>query len=356
VYSVIEQADSLAANGRTTQAHAKYLEAQRDLTAFKQNNPTWNTQMVSYRMDYVADKIKATSGEAVSTAGDNNSMPKASSAAISPVKLLDAGSEPRKILRLHPVVGDKQSMTMNMQMSMAMSAAGNSMPAMNLPAMVMSMDSEVKDISPDGQISYAIMFSSADVVPDKDTPPATAAVMKTALAGLQGVSGTAKMSDRGVVKSIDLKVPPDAGAQLGQTIGQMKDSFSSSSSPLPEEAVGAGAKWEYHTRLKSQGMNMDQTMTMELVSIDGDTLNLRTTITQSAANQKIESPAMPGQKIDLTKLTGTGTGTTSLDLNHLMPQTASLDETTETAMSMNIGQKKQDMDMTMRMKIDIQTK
>jgi len=200
------------------------------------------------------------------------------------------------------------------------------------------------------------LFSSVDVVPDKDTPPATAAMMKTALAGLQGLSGTAKMSDRGVVKSMDLKVPPEAGAQLGQTLSQMKDSFSSSSTPLPEEAVGAGAKWEYHTRLKSQGMNMDQTMTMELASIDGDTINLRTSITQNAANQMIENPAMQGMKVDLTKLTGTGTGTTSLDLNHLMPQTASLDETTETAMSMNIGEKKQDMDMTMQMKIVIQAK
>src|SRR5580698_9910002 len=75
VYSVIEQADSLATNGRTAQAHAKYLEAQRDLAAFKQNNPNWNNQMVSYRMDYVADKIKATSGEPVSATGDTGSKP-----------------------------------------------------------------------------------------------------------------------------------------------------------------------------------------------------------------------------------------------------------------------------------------
>jgi hypothetical protein len=307
--------------------------------------------MVSYRLDYVADKIKATSGENVSPADDNNSIssskPMAAGTGTSPVKLLDAGSEPRKVLRLHPVVGDKQTMTMNLQMSVS----GNS-----IPAMVMTMDSEVKEVSPDGEISYAIVFGSADMVTDKDTPPATAAMMKTALAGLQGVSGSAMMSDRGVVKSMDLKVPPAAGAQLGQTLGQLKDSFSSSSTPLPEEAVGAGAKWEYHTRAKSEGINMDQTVTMELVSVDGDTINLRTTIAQNAANQKIESPAMPGLKVDLTKLTGTGSGTTSLDLNHLMPQTASLDETTETAMSVNIAGKKQDMDMTMRIKIDIQTK
>jgi hypothetical protein len=256
---------------------------------------------------------------------------------------------------LHPAVGDKQSVTMTLKMDMAMNMAGNSMPAMNLPAMVMTMDSEVKDVS-GGDISYTLVFSDADIVSDTNTMAVAATAMKAALAGLRGLTGTAKMSDRGVVKSIDLKVPPEAGAQLGQTISQMKDSFSSSSSPLPEEAVGVGAKWEYRTKIKSQGMTMDQAMTFELASMDGDTLNLQTTIAQNAANQKIENPAMPGVKVDLTKLTGTGSGTTSLDLNHLLPQTASIDESTDTQMSVNVAQKKQDMDMTMRMKLDIQAK
>jgi hypothetical protein len=353
IYSIIEQADSLAANGHAAQAHAKYAEAQRELIAFKQNNPGWNTPMVSYRMDYVGTKLKAPSDDSQSMTGDGK--PKAVSPATSPVKLLDAGSEPKKVLRLHPAVGDKQSVTMTLKMDMAMNMAGNSMPAMNLPAMVMTMDSEVKDVS-GGDISYTLVFSDADIVSDTNTMAVAATAMKAALAGLRGLTGTAKMSDRGVVKSIDLKVPPEAGAQLGQTISQMKDSFSSSSSPLPEEAVGVGAKWEYRTKIKSQGMTMDQAMTFELASMDGDTLNLQTTIAQNAANQKIENPAMPGVKVDLTKLTGTGSGTTSLDLNHLLPQTASIDESTDTQMSVNVAQKKQDMDMTMRMKLDIQAK
>ena len=103
-------------------------------------------------------------------------------------------------------------------------------------------------------------------------------------------------------------------------------------------------------------MNIDQTITCELVSVDGDVLNLHSTLTQNAANQKISNPAMPGLKIDLSKMTGNGTITTVLDLGKLMPQTATVDEKTEVAMGMNIGQQKQTMDMKMNINVAIEAK
>jgi len=136
----------------------------------------------------------------------------------------------------------------------------------------------------------------------------------------------------------------------------MKDSFSSSSTPLPEEAVGPGAKWEYKTRLKSQGMAIDQTVDFELVSADGDHVNLRSTITQSAANQKISNPAMPTMKMDLTKMSGNGGGTSTLDLGKLMPVSGTLAEKTEMVMGMNVGQQKQTMDMKMDINVSIESK
>jgi hypothetical protein len=143
---------------------------------------------------------------------------------------------------------------------------------------------------------------------------------------------------------------------MSKTMDQMKESFSSSSTPLPEEAVGPGAKWEYQTRIKSQGMTIDQTMTFELVAIEGDRLTLRSTITQNAANQKIQNPAMPGLKVDLTKMTGNGTGSSTFDLGRIMPVSGTLAEKTEVIMDMNVGQQKQTMDMKMDMSVTIETK
>jgi len=358
IYGIIDQADTLAANGRTTQAHAKYIEAQRALAGFKRSNPHWSTETVNYRMNYLAGKITATAGESVAPgAGVSTGAQKAGvPSAKSPVKLLAAGSEPRTVLRLHPTVGDKQTISMTMKMDMAMGAAGNQMPAINIPAMLMTMEVAVKNISTTGDITYEIIFTDASVGTATNMEPAMAAMLKSSLAGIQGMTGTGNMSSQGIVSSMEMKLAPGANPQLRQTMDQMKDAFSSSVNALPEEAVGPGARWEYKTKLKSQGMTVDQSINYELVSIDGDRLTLRNTIRQSSANQKVESPAMPGTKIDLIKMTGNGTGSTTLDLGKIMPITGTMDEKTESSMVMNIGQQKQPMDMKMSLKLTLEAK
>lgn len=356
IYGVMDQADALNQKGKTTAAHAKYIEAQRALAEFQKNNPGWNNQMVGYRQKYLSEKISATSAEAVADSATATASVKNSADAKSPVKLLNAGSEPRKVLRLHPTVGDKQTLAMSIKMAMTMQAAGSTMPAMDLPTMLMTMEIAVKDVSTNGEISYTILYSEADAETGSGAKSAASAAMKSSMAGLRGLSGEGKMSDRGIVKSLEMKLPPDADPQLSQSMSQMKESFASSSTPFPEEAVGSGAKWEYKSRIKSQGMTVDQTMTFELLTVDGDQVALRTSLAQNAAGQKIENPSMPGMKMDLTKLTVTGTGKSSVDLGQLMPSSSTLDENSDVQMSMNVGQQKQAMSMKMNAKIKFEGK
>jgi hypothetical protein len=270
----------------------------------------------------------------------------------SPVKLLEAGSEPRKILRLHPALGDRQTIDLNIKMAMEMSSAGNKMPAMKLPAMQMGMDVTVTNISADGEITYAMVLGDATVATDTNTPPPMAAALKAALTGMRGITGTGTLSSQGQVKEVEMHVPADANPQLSQTLGQMKDSLSSSSIVLPDVAVGVGAKWEYTTRLNSQGMNIDLIIDYELVAIDGDVLTLRLTVKEGAANQTIQSSATQGMKVNVTKLAGTGTGNSTFDLAHIMPASSTLEEAT--AMSMGVG--KQAMDMKVNIDVSIEAK
>ena len=358
IYGIIEQADALNASGKTSQAHAKYTEAARALMQFQRDNPTWNTRTVSYRLTYLTEKAAATSAKAVvpentgtTTAQGTASAPK------SPVILLDAGSEPRTVLRLRPAVGDRQSISMTMKSATTTSVAGKDTPSMSMPPILMTMDVNVKDISADGEITYDMTVGDITMVGgDTNTAPGMAAAMKSSLAGIQGLTGTGRISDRGIIKELQMKLPAGANPQLSQTLDQMKDSVSGSSTPLPDEAVGPGAKWEYRTRLKSQGMTIDQTAAYELVSLEGSRLTLRNTITQNAANQTIQNPAMPSLKMNLNKMTGNGDGTTTYDLAHIMPVTGTLDEKTDLVMSLNIGQQKQNMEVKMDMNFIFEAK
>ena len=360
VYGVMEQADALNTKGKTAEAHKKYLEAQRALGEFQQNNSDWNKPMVGYRAKYLVEKIQETSGEVAAPTANGNSTSTgkagAAGAGKSAVKLLFAGDEPRTVLRLHPAVGDKQTVLMTTKISMTMSAAGNEMPAMDLPAMMTTMAVEVKNISADGEITYGITFSGTEVADGDAAKSPAGAAMKAALGGIGGMSGEGRMSDRAIGKSMEMKSSSDSNPMLAQTMAQMKESATSAAMPLPEEAVGPGAKWEHRTKLKTQGMTVDQVTTVELVSVDGDRLELKTSVTQSAANQKIESPAMPGMKMDLIKLVTTGKGQSSVDLGHLLPPSATVDSDTETTMGMNVGQQKQMMNMKMKTSVKFEGK
>jgi hypothetical protein len=370
IHDIIAQADTLNDHGQTRQAHAKYIEAERALVQFQRENPGWNANIVSYRLNYLAEKAEDTSGKS-SAAKEASAAPESKPAVAvtaptvekeapvaekSPVTLLDAGSEPRTVLRLHPGVGDQQTMTMTMRTAMTMTAAGQKMPSMDLPALVMTMSSEVKDVSADGDITYQTVFGDADVVASTNTLPAIAAAMKSSLASIRGMTGTGRISDHGIVQSLQMKLPPAADPQLSQTLSQMKDSLSSSVVPLPAAAVGRGAKWAYNTKLKSQGMTIDQTVTYELVSIAGDRITLHSTISQNAANQTIQNPAMPGLKVNLLKMTGNGGGNSSFDLGHILPVTGILNEKTEIVMGMNAGQQMQTMDMLMNLNVTLESK
>ena len=103
-------------------------------------------------------------------------------------------------------------------------------------------------------------------------------------------------------------------------------------------------------------MTINQTAAYELVSIDGDRLSTKATITQSAANQKIQNPAMPAIKLDLTKMTGTGSGDFTFDLAQPLPSQGRLDMHSELLMGANTGGEKQTMTMKMDLNLRLESK
>src|ERR1051326_8213820 len=121
---------------------------------------------------------------------------------------------------------------------------------------------------------------------------------------------------------------------------------------LFRSAIGTGAKWEVKLPLKSGGMTINQTAVYELASLEGDRLAIRSSIAQQAGKQKVENPAMPGLKLDLNKMTGTGKGEITSDLTQLLQPEATLDGHSEMDMTMDAGGQKQPMVM----KLDIDGK
>ncbi len=57
IYALIQQADSLVSSGQPQQALAQYVQVRGELQKFQKNYPDWNPRIVSFRLDYLAEKI-----------------------------------------------------------------------------------------------------------------------------------------------------------------------------------------------------------------------------------------------------------------------------------------------------------
>ncbi|MGC3961158.1 MAG: hypothetical protein QM813_25490 [Verrucomicrobiota bacterium] len=64
IYNLIQQADALRQSGDDQSALPKYLEAQTTLNLIQRQNPTWQPKVVSFRLNYIANKIAAISAAA----------------------------------------------------------------------------------------------------------------------------------------------------------------------------------------------------------------------------------------------------------------------------------------------------
>ena len=361
IYTVIQRADELNDSGHADQALAKYREAHNALIAFQKEYPTWNVKLVAFRLNETSTKVAALKEKLSAPAGSTNAASRATpdtkaAASAVQVRLLEPGAEPRTALRLHPKPDDKQTVSMNLKIAMGMGTGDAPAQTMKLPAITLAMDTTVKSVSPEGDIGYETVMGDTTVAEEAGGMPGMADMMKTSLAGLKGLSGTGILSSRGISKAADFKLPSGTAPQVSQAFPQVKDSFSMLGVPLPEEPVGTGAKWEVKRTIKSQGITLDQTETYQLVSLEGQRLTLKSTIAQRAANQKIQSPAMPTMKVDLTKLTGTGTGETTADLGQLMPIAGTVDVHTDTSMATTMNGQQQNMSVKTDMNLKMEAK
>jgi Flp pilus assembly protein TadD len=64
IYGLIQAGDALGDSGDSTQALAKYIEAQTALQQFQKTYPDWNKSVVNYRLGYLATKISEATSRA----------------------------------------------------------------------------------------------------------------------------------------------------------------------------------------------------------------------------------------------------------------------------------------------------
>lgn len=121
IYSLMQQADSLAAAGQPAQALTEFQQSYSDLKRFQNIYPDWNPTVVNYRLKYLTDKINsltaqfpATNAPAMTSANATNS-PSGAPAAMAPSSSASSSDLQAQVDSLKQQVQQLQSANQQLQ-------------------------------------------------------------------------------------------------------------------------------------------------------------------------------------------------------------------------------------------------
>lgn len=267
------------------------------------------------------------------------------------VTLSSAGAEPRVPLRFKVAAGQKEAFLMTMTMGLAMNMEGMSMP-MDMPTMKMSAETTVTNVAPNGDITYEMAFTKVEVEAAPGADPAMAQMLQAGAGELTSIKGLVTMSSRGINKSTTLNLEKITDPAMKQMLTGMSGQFESLSMPMPEEAVGVGAKWEVRQATNSGGATIFQKVLCEVVSIDANGATIKAQVEQTAPPQSVANPAAPGMTMNIEKVTGKGAGTTTFKFANLSPTSEMTSSTTLDA-AVDMGGQTMKMAVTTNIKMSV---
>lgn len=243
-----------------------------------------------------------------------------------PVKivLLDPGAEPREPIRMRVESGLERRIRGVVEMTTRISGGPATAPhELKTPPMEMLLSLAVVEVDPSGTATLTVRFDDMGVVEgDGAEPHPAAAAMEAALDMMTNLRMTFVVDARGCPQSVEIIGLEGLPPMVAQQMDSVKQTVDQICTPVPEEPVGIGARWEVNATLDS-GVRMEQRSVYELVRRDSDGLTLRVDVQVSAAPQEIH---IGGQAtgMRLEELAGSGGGETTLDARTLFPRQADM--------------------------------
>jgi hypothetical protein len=284
----------------------------------------------------------------------NNSLPSTPSTSFQ-IQLLNLGAEPRQQLRLKPILGVSKTTTMIVKMEMGVATADKSLNVNKVPTMVLTIETKATKIDSNGDIHYDFSYANVDIASDaSNLSTAALDAMRASVKKLVGLKGSFIMDSRGTHKGGDFILPQGADNNFKQIVQNMSKSLQQLASPLPIEAVGKGAKWRISYPSNEGGMNLNQTATYELISLQDGIATLKTSVEQQATPQNLTSPQLPaGSTVALKSFASQGQGEVIMRLDQLMPVRSVVSINSNTEMTVKVAGNPEELTMKTKMLMEM---
>jgi hypothetical protein len=228
------------------------------------------------------------------------------------VELLDAGAEPRRVLRVAPAAGTRQTVELRQTAIFRVTRGALELPPAAPVLLALRLVAEVRAVTPRGAVHYALRLSDvhAEAAPP-ETPPAVLRALRQLVPGLRGARAEVVVDPRGVVRHVVSRPPPGSAPALRRAYADLEAALRSLSTPFPVEPVGVGARWRVHSALVAAGVGARQEALYDLVAVDGERVTTRYALTQALVPgaERLTSDELPrGVEARVSALAGRGEG------------------------------------------------
>ncbi len=243
------------------------------------------------------------------------------------VRLLDPGAEPRSDLSYTLTKGTSQNVSMATDMAMSVRSGGQGIPQVPLPRMTMIFAAATADRSPAGEFKIDSRVTGATVDPTGAQQEQMAKALRPQIEAMKGLGLVYWVNPKGNVRDLKLDVPSTVPPTAQQLMSGMSQSFEWMVTPLPQEPVGVGARWQVVKRLTTGGLDVLESAVYTLKSRSGARATVDVSIVQLAASDTLHTPQMPaGMFATVKSFKSSGSRTTQVDLKSVAPEggTASL--------------------------------
>jgi len=246
------------------------------------------------------------------------------------------GGEPRSELSYALKKGAAAKMGMNIEMTMGMKSAAATIPEMSLPVMTMAFDMKTVDETADPR-SWKIRGKLTKVTAVARGPnDKIASAMQSQLKGMTGFSMVYTLHPNGRVQDVSMDIPkttPDAAKQMMQGMGE---SLESTTTILPSEPIGIGARWDVLTRISTGGSDLLQVASYTLRERDRSKATLDVTVKQVAATDVVKNPALPGVA-RITSFSSSGAGNAKVDTSSIVTDASEVSVRTAMTVVSEVG-------------------
>ncbi len=239
------------------------------------------------------------------------------------IELLDAGAEPRRPIRIRAEVGAEQVAVLRTTTTVSQKFGEFEIPEMKSPGVTQSARSRIDNIRLDGELTVTTKVESVLVdEPQPGEDPTVHDAIEEIIGPLRHFTATITMTDRGAITSISAEAPEFADEAFTEFFKNLLRSMSQTSVAYPAEPVGVGARWKVIETDDSFGVPLEIASEFEVVSFDGETVAIRSTMLGGLHDDKpAPAPGVDeeGVSVMIESMNVTGEANITQNLRLFMP-------------------------------------